>query len=87
MEGTTLGVGVHALVAELGVLGLIAYERSGDNHLLTANKNDFLSSEQLLGDDGAEAAMEMVAAVDEDGLFEDHLDWIWRLSERLGERG
>jgi len=74
VEGTTAGVGVHALIAELLVLGLVTYEGSGDDHLLTTDEDDLLASEELLGDDGTETTEKVVTAVDEDGLFENHFE-------------
>lgn len=75
MKGSTSGVGVHTLLAELGVLGLVADEGSGDDHFFATDEDDLLAGEEFFGDDGTEAAVEVVAAVDEDGLFENH-DWI-----------
>jgi len=75
VKGTAAVVGVHALGAELGVLGLVANKGAGDDHFFASDKDDLLTSEQFLCHDGAEASMHVVTAVDEDGLFEDH-DWI-----------
>lgn len=72
MEGTTGGVGVHALLTELSVLGLVTNKRSGDDHILTTDKNNLLSSQEFLGDDGTQTTVEVVAAVNDDGLFENH---------------
>lgn len=72
MEGTAGMVGVHALGTELGVLGLVADKGSRDDHLFAADEDDLLSGEEFLGHDGAEASVHVVAAVDDDGLFEDH---------------
>jgi len=77
VEGTTSRVGVHALGAELSVLGLVTDKRSRDNHILATDKNNLLSSQEFLGDDGAQTTVEVVAAVDEDGLFEDHFGCWW----------
>jgi hypothetical protein len=72
VEGTTSRVGVHALGAELSVLGLVTDERSRDNHILATDKNNLLSSQEFLGNDGAQTTVEVVAAVNDDGLFENH---------------
>jgi len=78
VEGTTTGVGVHALVAELGVLGLVTYERSRDDHLFATDEDDLLSGKELLGDNGAQTTIEVVTAIDDDGLFEDHFGTTYR---------
>jgi len=72
VEGTTPGVGVHALVAELGILGLVTHKGARDNHLLATDEDDLLTSEELFGDDGRQATHEVITAVNEDGLFENH---------------
>jgi len=72
MEGTTPGVGVHALVAELSVFGLVTHKGARDDHFLATDEDDLLTGEELLGNDGSQATHEVVTAVDEDGLFENH---------------
>jgi len=72
VEGTTTGVGVHALVAELGVLGLVTDKTSRDTHELRSDEDDLLTGKEFLGDDGRKATKEVVTAINEDGLFEDH---------------
>jgi hypothetical protein len=72
VEGTTGGVGVHALLTELSVLGLVTDKRSRDDHVLATDKNNLLSSQEFLSDDGAQTTVHVVAAVDDDGLFENH---------------
>jgi len=74
VEGTTRRVGVHALLAELSILGLVTDDRSRDNHLLATDKDDLLSSQKFLGNDGAQTTVEVVAAVNNDGLFENHFE-------------
>jgi len=74
VEGTTTGVGVHALVTELSVLGLVTYKGSRDDHLLASDEDDLLAGKELLGDNGTETSVEVVATVDEDGLFENHFE-------------
>jgi hypothetical protein len=80
VEGTTAVVGVHTLGTELGVLGLVADEGSGDDHFLATDKNNLLTGKEFLGHDGAKASVHVVTAVDEDGLFENHG---WMLSGRM----
>ena len=72
VEGSLAGIGVHALVAELGILGLVTDEGSADDHLLATDEDDLLAGEEFLGHNGAQAAMEVVAAVDDDRLLENH---------------
>ncbi|KAL3772703.1 hypothetical protein ACHAW5_002678 [Stephanodiscus triporus] len=72
VERAADGIRVHALLAEVLVLRLVAHEGAGDDHLLGPHEYDLLAGEELLGDDGAETAVEVIAAVDEDGLLEDH---------------
>lgn len=72
MKGTTSGIGIHSLVAELGILGLVAHKGSGDHHFLTSDKDDLLTRKELLRDNGTEPTMKVVTAVDQDGFFEDH---------------
>lgn len=72
MEGTSAVVGVHALGAELGVLGLVADEGTRDDHLFATNEDNLLSSEELFCHDRTEATVHVVTAVNKDGLFEDH---------------
>ncbi len=72
MVGSAGRVGVHSLLTKVLILGLVAHEGSGDDHLLAPDEDDFLSGEEFLGHDGTEAAVEVVAAVDDDGLFENH---------------
>lgn len=72
MEGTTGVVRVHALRAELCVLGLVADEGTRNNHLFTAHEDNFLASKEFFCDDGTETTMEVVAAIDDDGLFKNH---------------
>lgn len=72
VKRTTGRVGVHALVAELSVLGLVTNKRAGDDHILATDKNNLLSSQKFLGDDGTQTTEEVVAAVNDDGLFENH---------------
>jgi len=64
VERTAGGVGVHALLAELGVLRLVTDEGAGDDHLLATDEDDLLAGEEFLGHDGAESAVEVIAAVD-----------------------
>lgn len=75
VEGTAGVVGIHALSTELSVLGLVADERSGDDHFFAADKDDLLTGEELLCHDGAETTVHVVTAVDDDGLFKNHC-WI-----------
>jgi len=75
MERTTARIRVHTLVTELGVLGLVPYQAAGHAHLLATDEDHLLAGEEFLGDYGGEATEEVVAAVDDDGLFEDH-GWI-----------
>jgi len=72
VERTTSGVGVHALLTELSILGLVTDKRSRDNHVLATDKNNLLSGQEFLGDDGTQTTVEVVAAVNDDGLFENH---------------
>jgi hypothetical protein len=72
MEGTTGVVCVHTLRAELSVLGLVADEGTGDNHFFAAYENNFLASKEFFRDDGAKTTMEVVTAIDDDGLFKNH---------------
>ena len=72
VEGTTARVGVHALLTELSVLGLVTDKRSGDDHILATDENNLLSSQEFLGDDGAQTTVHVVAAVNDDGLFANH---------------
>jgi hypothetical protein len=65
-------IGVHTLGTELGVLGLVADKGSRDNHLFATNEDDLLASKELLSDDGAEASVHVITAVNEDWLFKDH---------------
>jgi hypothetical protein len=87
MEGTTSRVGVHALRAELSVLGLVADKRSGDDHILATHKNNLLSSQEFLGDDGAQTTVKVVAAVNYDGLFENHFYCTGDEKNKTGEKG
>lgn len=63
---------VHALRAELCVLGLVADKGTRDDHFLTSHQDNFLASKEFFRDDRAETTMEVVAAVDDDGLLENH---------------
>ncbi len=72
MVRSTCGVGIHTLLTKVLILGLVAHERAGDDHLLASDEDDFLSGKEFLGHDGTEAAVEVIAAVDDDGLFENH---------------
>lgn len=72
MEWTTYGVGVHTLVTEQGILGLVTNEGSRDDHFFTTYEDDLLSGEEFLGNDGGETSVKVITTVDEDGLFEDH---------------
>mmetsp|Transcript_23637 Transcript_23637/g.89768 ORF Transcript_23637/g.89768 Transcript_23637/m.89768 type:complete len:208 (+) Transcript_23637:421-1044(+) len=63
-------VGVPLLVEELVELGLVAVQRAGDVHLLSAHADDLLAAQELLGDDGRQAAEQVPAAVDHDDLLE-----------------
>lgn len=74
VERTTGGVGVHALLTELSILGLVTDKRSRDNHILATDKNNLLSSQKFLGDDGTKTTVEVVAAVNDDGLFKNHFN-------------
>eukprot|EP00804_Cyclotella_cryptica_P010914 CCRYP_018964-RF/>CCRYP_018964-RF protein AED:0.46 eAED:1.00 QI:0/0/0/1/0/0/2/0/153 len=81
VEGTTGVVGVHALRAELSVLGLVTDEGTGDDHFFASHEDNFLASKEFLGDDGAQTTMEMVAAINNNRFFKHHdhfssKDWI-----------
>eukprot|EP00804_Cyclotella_cryptica_P010911 CCRYP_018964-RD/>CCRYP_018964-RD protein AED:0.47 eAED:1.00 QI:0/0/0/1/0/0/2/0/93 len=69
VEGTTGVVGVHALRAELSVLGLVTDEGTGDDHFFASHEDNFLASKEFLGDDGAQTTMEMVAAINNNSCF------------------
>mmetsp|Transcript_3590 Transcript_3590/g.5190 ORF Transcript_3590/g.5190 Transcript_3590/m.5190 type:complete len:87 (-) Transcript_3590:85-345(-) len=64
VEWTSVGVGIHALLAELGILDTVANQRSRDNHLVTSHNDDLLPGKQFLGNDGSQATKKVVTAVD-----------------------
>lgn len=72
MKWSTGGIGVHALIAELLVFGLVTNKRARYHHFLAANKDNFLAGKKLLRNNGTKSSIEVVAAVDNDGLFENH---------------
>lgn len=70
VEGSLPGVGVHALLAELSVLDAVANDGAGDAHLVASDDDDLLTGEELLGHHGCQTAEKVVAAVDDDGGFQ-----------------
>ena len=70
--GSAGGVGVHALVDVVLEFEVVAEERAGDVDLLAAHDHDLLAGEELLRDDGGEAAEEVTSPVD-DHLLVEHL--------------
>ena len=65
MDGAMGGFGVHALAEEAEVLHLLADEAAGEGDLLAPDDDDALPGEELLGDDGGQAAEHVVPCVDD----------------------
>jgi hypothetical protein len=71
VEGTTAGGVVSGDLSEVGVvLELRAEELAGDVEGLTADNNDLLTAQKLLGDNRGESAKEMALAIDDNNLLE-----------------
>ena len=71
VEGTTAGGVVTGDLSEVGVvLELRTEELARDVKSLTADNNNLLAAQELLGDNGGESAKEMALAIDDDNLLE-----------------
>lgn len=89
VEGTTAGGVVSGDLSEVGVvLELRAEELAGDVQGLTADNNDLLTAQELLGDNGGESAKEMALAIDDNNLLEaghrNRLFWGIKEKEKKG---
>lgn len=69
VKRTVGGVHVAAQAFEGGVLELLAEQRVGDVNLLAAHNGDLLAAEELLGNDGRQAALEVAAAINDQLLL------------------
>merc|ERR1711981_429133 len=70
VEGSSLGVDVATLAQERVVVVLVLLEDTRDLHLLATNNNNALSVQDLLRDDGGQAAQKVATAVDDNFLLE-----------------
>lgn len=71
MNGAVRGLGVHALTQEAHVLHLLSHKSTGDADLLAANDDHLLAVQELLGDDGSQAAEHVVTRVHHHALGAD----------------
>lgn len=71
VEGTTASGVVTGDLSEVGVvLELRTEELARDVKSLTADNNNLLAAQELLGDNGGESAKEVALAIDDDNLLE-----------------
>jgi len=71
MEGTLLGVGLGADVLELLVLELVAVQGARDVDVFAAHQSDLVAIDELLGDNGGQAAQQVALAIN-DGFLGKH---------------
>jgi len=69
VDHAAVGVGVHATAEESLELELVAEQRARDVDLLSANQNDLLAVQELLGDIRSQAAHHVALAIDNDDLL------------------
>lgn len=71
VDGTVRRLGVHALAKEPHVLHFLADEATGHANLFAADRDDFLSVEELLGHDRSQPPQHVVACVHHHSLRAD----------------
>jgi len=76
MEGSTAVVGLNTLAQEGHVLELVADEGARDLDLLSADHNNLLALEELLGHNGGQASEQMALAVNDHGLKKEKIEKI-----------
>merc|ERR1712014_240132 len=69
VEWTVLGVGGGSLVHLLEHDKLVSVEVTSDEDALASHNGDVVTSEELLGDDGAQSTGEVIVGVDDDVLL------------------